>query len=103
MRRREFIAGRGGAAACPLAAQRSRVVTALQLRSPHEPRDAPIGAFSRASSTPMGAPRQDDDPSQNGIAHVAFNQEHGLRSCDKPISWLNHTPHATAVYASRPT
>jgi len=25
-----------------------------------------------------------------------------LRSCEKGISGLNHTPHATAVYASRP-
>src|SRR6266404_6378234 len=26
----------------------------------------------------------------------------GLRSCDVPITGLNHTPHATAVYASWP-
>src|SRR5437588_11769419 len=36
----------------------------------------------------------------DGVARMAFAHEHGLRSRDKPISWLNHTPHATAVYAS---
>src|SRR5712691_999897 len=37
-----------------------------------------------------------------GHAHVAFDYFHGLRSCDMPISWLNHKPHAIAVYASWP-
>src|SRR5262249_34669795 len=34
------------------------------------------------------------------IAHVAFDHENSLRSRDFIISWLNPTPHATAVYAS---
>src|SRR6266852_1464615 len=37
-----------------------------------------------------------------GHAHVAFDYFHGLRSCDMPISWLDHKPHAIAVYASWP-
>src|SRR5216683_5913416 len=37
-----------------------------------------------------------------GHAHVAFDYFHGLRSCDMPISWLSHKPHAIAVYASWP-
>ena len=41
-------------------------------------------------------------PRIDGIAHVAFGHFHGLRSCDMPISWLNHTPHAIAVNASWP-
>ena len=40
--------------------------------------------------------------SLNGPVHVAFDSLHGLRSCDVPITGLNHTPHATAVYASWP-
>ena len=28
---------------------------------------------------------------------------HSLRSCDMPISWLNHKPRAIAVYASWPS
>src|SRR4029077_19590950 len=36
----------------------------------------------------------------NGIAHVAFDHNDSLRSREFIISWLNHTPHATAVYAS---
>ena len=39
---------------------------------------------------------------RNGIAHVAFDYFYGLRSCDMPISWLHHKPHAIAVYASWP-
>jgi hypothetical protein len=31
--------------------------------------------------------------------HIAFGSSHGLRPCDRPISWLNSTPHAIAVYA----
>src|SRR5271169_4026416 len=31
---------------------------------------------------------------------AAFDYFHGLRSCDMPISWLDHKPHAIAVYAS---
>src|SRR5712671_4419397 len=48
------------------------------------------------------------DPGRAGMAslsgpvHVAFDSLHGLRSCDVPITGLNHTPHATAVYASWP-
>jgi hypothetical protein len=38
----------------------------------------------------------------NGHVRVAFDQLHGLRSCDEPITGLNHTPHATTVYASWP-
>src|SRR6516165_8541183 len=38
--------------------------------------------------------------SHNGIAHVAFDHMHSLRFRDVTISWLNHTPHASAVYAS---
>ena len=38
--------------------------------------------------------------SHDGIAHVAFDHNHSLRSREFIISWLNHTPHATAVYAS---
>src|SRR6516165_6407679 len=38
--------------------------------------------------------------SHNGIAHVAFDHMHSLRFRDVTISWLNPTPHATAVYAS---
>ena len=34
------------------------------------------------------------------IAHVAFDHNDSLRSREFIISWLNHTPHATAVYAS---
>jgi hypothetical protein len=37
--------------------------------------------------------------SHNGPAHVAFDHYDNLRSRDKPISWLNHTPHVAAVYA----
>src|SRR5215471_15725427 len=40
--------------------------------------------------------------SLSGPVHVAFDTLHGLRSCDVPITRLNHTPHATAVYASWP-
>jgi hypothetical protein len=47
-------------------------------------------------------PGQDDSASHTGTAHVAFDHEDGLRSCEKPISWLNPTPHALAVYASCP-
>ena len=46
-------------------------------------------------------PGRVNDASHNGIAHVAFDSFHGLRPCGKPISWLNSTPHAIAVYASR--
>src|SRR5262249_51398652 len=45
-------------------------------------------------------PRRDDNASHNGIAHVAFDHEDSLRSREFIISWLNHTPHAAAVYAS---
>src|SRR5215813_12308143 len=31
--------------------------------------------------------------------HVAFDSLHGLRSWDVPMTRLNHTPHAAAVYA----
>src|SRR5215207_3114870 len=48
---------------------------------------------------PSGAPV----PRDNGTAHVAFGTKDNLRPRDKGISGLNHTPHATAVYASRPT
>jgi hypothetical protein len=41
-------------------------------------------------------------PRHIGNAHVAFDYFHGLRSCDMPISWLDHKPHAIAVYASWP-
>src|SRR5437870_9476635 len=34
------------------------------------------------------------------LAHVAFDHNDSLRSREFIISWLNHTPHATAVYAS---
>src|SRR6516165_9222817 len=47
-------------------------------------------------------PRQDGSASLIGLAHVAFDYFHGLRSCDMPISWLDHKPHAIAVYASWP-
>src|SRR6516162_972599 len=40
--------------------------------------------------------------SLSGPVHVAFDSLHGLRSCDVPITGLNHTPHATAAYASWP-
>ena len=40
--------------------------------------------------------------SHSGFAHAAFDHGDGLRTCDMPISWLHHTPHATAVYASWP-
>jgi hypothetical protein len=40
--------------------------------------------------------------SLSGQVRVAFDQLHGLRSRDEPITGLNHTPHATAVYASWP-
>src|SRR5215831_1280561 len=40
--------------------------------------------------------------SLSGPVLVAFDSLHGLRSCDVPITGLNHTPHATAVYASWP-
>src|SRR5215469_11597206 len=40
--------------------------------------------------------------SLSGPVLVAFDSLHGLRSCDEPITGLNHTPHATAVYASWP-
>ena len=40
--------------------------------------------------------------SLSGPVRVAFDTLHGLRSCDVPITGLNHTPHATAVYASWP-
>ena len=46
-------------------------------------------------------PGRANDASHNGIAHVAFDPFHGLRPCGKPISWLNSTPHAIAVYASQ--
>jgi len=36
--------------------------------------------------------------SLSGPVRVAFDTLHGLRSCDVPITGLNHTPHATAVY-----
>src|SRR5215470_7202792 len=51
------------------------------------------------SSTPAGPawPRL-----VSGPVRVAFDTLHGLRSCDVPITGLNHTPHATAVYASWP-
>jgi hypothetical protein len=42
----------------------------------------------------------DHNASHNGIARVAFDHKDGLRSREFIISWLNHTPHATAVYAS---
>src|SRR5439155_9936906 len=45
-------------------------------------------------------PRRDDSASHSGITHVAFDHEDSLRSRDFIISWLNPTPHATAVYAS---
>ena len=45
-------------------------------------------------------PRRDDSASHNGVAHVAFDHNDSLRSREFIISWLNHTPHATAVYAS---
>src|ERR1700738_4478240 len=45
--------------------------------------------------------RRDGNASHDGIAHVAFDhKQHSLRSREFIISWLNHTPHATAVYAS---
>src|ERR1700687_3901727 len=47
-------------------------------------------------------PRQDGSASHIGLAHVAFDYLNGLRSCDLPISWLHHIPHAIAVYASWP-
>src|ERR1700675_149615 len=47
-------------------------------------------------------PRQVGSASHMVLAHVAFDYFHGLRSCDMPISWLNHKPHAIAVYASWP-
>src|ERR1700675_5019380 len=47
-------------------------------------------------------PRQDGSASHIGLAHVAFDYLNGLRSCDLPISWLDHKPHAIAVYASWP-
>ena len=45
-------------------------------------------------------PRRDGSASHDGIAHVAFDHNDSLRSREFIISWLNHTPHATAVYAS---
>src|SRR4029450_1915487 len=44
--------------------------------------------------------RRDDSASHSGTAHVAFDHEDSLRSHGFIISWLDHTPHATAVYAS---
>src|SRR6266516_3567420 len=41
-------------------------------------------------------------PRMTGTAHVAFGSKDNLRPSDKGISGLNHTPHAAAVYASRP-
>src|ERR1700720_4485756 len=38
-----------------------------------------------------------DSASHNGIAHVAFDHNDSLRSREFIISWLNHTPHATAA------
>ena len=32
--------------------------------------------------------------------HIAFDYFHGLCPGDMPVSWLNRTPHALAVYAS---
>src|SRR5262249_9189426 len=46
--------------------------------------------------------RQVGMASHSGPVHVAFDSLHNLRSCDVPITGLNHTPHATAVYASWP-
>src|SRR5215468_10703069 len=41
--------------------------------------------------------------SHNGAAHVAFERMKTLGPCDiSDLSWLNPTPHAIAVYASRP-
>jgi hypothetical protein len=39
-----------------------------------------------------------DNASNTGIALVAFDCEHGLRSRESIISWLTPTPHAPAVY-----
>jgi hypothetical protein len=39
-------------------------------------------------------------PRISALAHVAFDHNDSLRSREFIISWLNHTPHATAVYAS---
>ena len=44
-----------------------------------------------------------DSASHDGTDHVAFGSRDNLRPHEKDISWLNHTPHATAVYASRPS
>src|SRR5258708_10861514 len=41
--------------------------------------------------------------SLNGATHVGFGGKDSLRARDKSISWLNHTPHASAVYASWPS
>src|SRR5205807_490922 len=47
-------------------------------------------------------PRLGGSASHDGTAHVAFGSKDNLRPSDKGISGLNHTPHAAAVYASRP-
>ena len=45
-------------------------------------------------------PGRASNASRNGITRVAFDTTDGLRPCVDPISWLNSTPHAIAVYAS---
>src|SRR5205807_4718378 len=47
-------------------------------------------------------PRLGGTTSHDGTAYVAFGSKDNLRPSDKGISGLNHTPHAAAVYASRP-
>jgi hypothetical protein len=63
------------------------------------PSSDPILPRVMCSLTPAGCPL----PSHSGTGHVAFDHEHGLRPREMPISWLAHTPHAVAVYASCPT
>jgi hypothetical protein len=50
---------------------------------------------------PGGANRTSQHPTF-GTARVAFGSKDNLRPHDKGISWLNHTPHAAAVYALWP-
>jgi hypothetical protein len=67
--------------------------------------DAGPPKFRRAPSTRdvLLDPGRVTSASHSGTAHVAFDHGDNLRPCDKPISWLTHTPHVVAVYASWPS
>lgn len=57
--------------------------------------DAPEAGRPAAAPAAMPRPCM---ASLNGRVHVAFDHMHGLRLCDKPISWLNHTPTRVASW-----